>query len=438
MRSFPALGFDPAEGDTGSVAAAALSINLAMATMKETGDRLQQALDVSNDWSGDAADDFHDYGDDLPTALNSGSESMNAASVALMKWQGQLQANQTLADQYEREAKQLKDKLETADRNVDAAAKALGSAKGDEYQKIYDNRYLPAVNDWSNLNNALQRVIERAKRLKDKHRTQAQAAADAITSGPDDAFKPENDGALVQILDGVAKASGVVAAVSSTIAVGSLVIPGVGEVVAPIAGTVAAGAEGVNTVVGIGQMITDSRNKPDAISLGLGVLPGPAGPLKAFRKKVDDAGAPLTRAQRAGNAGKEFITTKNAGAAYKNIREIRDLAEQNDSLRDALKAKAQKDLRDKGDNLARPFTDPENLSPATREMLGRVRSSHEAFVNSVNSIVKISDAAGVELTPAQKRELELLKAATNPGVKQWENSALTIGNETLKEQRGGK
>jgi hypothetical protein len=71
-------------------------------------------------------------------------------------------------------------------------------------------------------------------------------------------------------------------------------------------------------------------------------------------------------------------------------------------------------------------------------MLGRVRSSHEAFVNSVNSIVKISDAAGVELTPAQKRELELLKSATNPGVKQWENSALTIGNETLKEHRGGK
>jgi hypothetical protein len=436
MRSFPALGFDPAEGDAGSVAAALFSLATALSAMQETAPRLQEALDVSDDWSGDAADDFHDYGDDLPTALNSGTESMNAAATSLSKWQTQLMANQELADQYEREAKRLKDKLETADREVDAAAKALGSAKGDDYQKIYDNRYLPAVNEWSNLNNALQRVIDKARRLKDKHRGQAEAAADGIKGGPDDAFKPESDGALVQVFDGVAKASGIVSAVSTTIAAGSLVIPGVGEVVAPVAGTVAAGADGINTIAGIGQMITNSRNKPDLATLALGVLPGPVGPLKTFRKKVDDLGTPLTRAQRARNAGTEFITTKNAGAAYKNIKEIRQLAEQNGSLREALEAKARKDLRDKGDNLARPFADPENLSPATREALGRLRSSHEAFVGTVNSIVKTADAAGVELTPAQKRELELLKMATNPGVKQFENSSLAIGNETLKEQRG--
>jgi hypothetical protein len=204
--------------------------------------------------------------------------------------------------------------------------------------------------------------------------------------------------------------------------------------VAPIAGTVAAGADGVNTVAGIGQMITNSRHKPTVTDLALGVLPGPAGPLKAFRKKVDDLGNPLSRAERLRGAGKDAVTSKNVGLAYKNVREIRDLAGRTGSLREALEAKARKDLADKGGNLARPFTDEGNLSPANREALGRLRSSHEAFVGTVNSIVKVADAAGVELTPAQKRELELLKIATNPGVKQVENSTLVIGNETVKER----
>jgi hypothetical protein len=434
MRSFPALGFDPAEGEPGALAAALMSLSVARTTLHETGVRLGDALNVSGDWSGQAAEDFHDYGDDLPTALNSGAASMDAAMSALSKWQSQLMANQRLADQYEREAKQLKEKLEAADRKLDAAAKALGSAHGERYREIYDNRYLPAVHEWSDLNNALQRVIEKARRLKDKHRSQAEAAAAGINKGPDDAFQPESDGPFVQIFDGVAKASGVISTVSAAIAAGSLVIPVVGEVVAPVAGTVAATAEGVNTLASIGQMVTDSKHKPSLAELALQLAPGPVAPVKAFRKKVDDLGNPLTRAERARAAGKEALTSKNAGAAYKNLKEIRELAEQSDSLRDALSAKARKDLLDKGDNLARPFTDPDNLSPATREALGRLRSSHEAFVGTVDSIVKVAETAGVELTPAQKRELELLKLATNPGVKQVEGSAINIGAETYKEK----
>src|SRR5262245_53365766 len=207
-RSFPALGFDPAEGDKGAVATVLMSLERAAVQLDEVSSRMTEALDVSDDWDGDAADDFHDYGDDLPKAFNSGAESMKAVAKALSTWSGQLAANQALADELERQAKKLKAELRPAGAAVDSAASAIPPAGNPHYNDRFD-AYLAAADKWSTLNAALQKVIADADRLKARHRRQADAAASAIRGGPDDAFEPENDGWFVQLLDGVSEVSGI-------------------------------------------------------------------------------------------------------------------------------------------------------------------------------------------------------------------------------------
>src|SRR5207244_2059467 len=139
MRGFPALGFDPPEGDPGAVATALTAITEAAIQLEEVNSRMSEALDVSDDWDGDAADDFHDYGDDLPKAFGSGAESMKAVAEALSTWAGQLTANQALADELERRAKKLKEQLEAAADAMDEAAGAIPRNSGNpNYADRYD------------------------------------------------------------------------------------------------------------------------------------------------------------------------------------------------------------------------------------------------------------------------------------------------------------
>jgi hypothetical protein len=293
------------------------------------------------------------------------------------------------------------------------------------------------VDKWSVLNDELRKVIADAQRLKAKHLRQAGAAADAIRSGPDDAFQPQNDGWFVQVLDGIGVVSGIVSTASAAVAAGSLLIPGVGEVVAPVAGTVAATASGINGLTGLAQRAAGSSNAPGVLDIALALAPGRTatsgvtGLAKgALRGGLKDA------AKQGAKGAAEGFTSGGLGAAVKNVREIRTLAEQNPSLREALAAKGSKDLLKKGDDITKAFG-KEGASDATKQAIGRVRASHEAFVNTVDTTVKSFDAAGVELTPAQKRELELLKLATNPGRAQLENATVNVTKETLKQHGVG-
>lgn len=436
-RSFPALGFDPAEGDKGAVSTALISLGKAQLTLAEVAGRMSEALDVSDDWDGDTADDFHDYGDDLPKSFDTGAQAMKAASDALGTWGGQLSANQALADQYESTAKKLKQRLRDAADAMDEAAGALPRDTGNPHYAARYRTYLSTVDKWSELNGELQKVIADAQRLKARHLRQANAAADAIRGGPDDAFQPQNDGWFVQVLDGIGVVSGIVSTASAAVAAGSLLIPGVGEVVAPVAGTVAATASGINGLTGLAQRAAGSSNAPGVLDIALALAPGRTATsgVTGLAKGALKGGLKDAAKQGAKGAAEGF-TSGGLGAAVKNIREIRTLAEQNPTLREALAAKGGKDLLKKGDDLTKAFG-KEGVSDATKQAIGRVRASHEAFVNTVDTTVKSFDAAGVELTPAQKRELELLKLATNPGRAQLENATVNVTKETLKQHGVG-
>jgi uncharacterized protein YukE len=435
MRSFPALGFDPAPGDRGAVTTVLTSLGEAEVTLAEVAPRMAEAIKKSDDWSGDAADSFHSTGDDLPKAFNSGSESLQATTKALTTWGSQLVANQAQADQLEQRAKTLKAELKAAGHAMDEAAGNLPHDTGNPHYTARYDAYLSTVDKWSKLNSALQKVIDDAHRLQARHLREANTAASAIRSGPDDAFQPQQgEGWLMQAVGLVGKVSGLISSASAVVAAGSLVIPGVGEVVAPVAGTVAGATGAVSGLAGLAQRIGGDPHAPGVLDIALNLVPGRT--VTSGAKGVVEGAIKGGLKDAAKQGAKEGLTSAGLGAAIKNVRDIRTLAEESPSLAAALRAKSGKDLLDKGEGVAKAVGQ-QDASDAVKRAMGRARSTNEAFVNTVDFAVKSFDAAGVQLTPAQKRELELLKLATNPGRAQLENAGVNVTKETLKQHGVG-
>jgi hypothetical protein len=418
-RSFPALGFDPAEGERGAVQAALLSIATALETITATLPRLEEAAKITDDadWGGSAAEEFSDHGDDLPMALGGGAESMSAAADALSVWAGQLVANQARADELERKAKELKEKIKQAEGALSDAAGAIPRDTSHPQYGARYNAYLGAVDKCAALDDALQKVIDDAQRLKAKHRRQADAAAEKIRSGPDDAFEPENDSWYVQTLDGVSRVSGIVSTATAAAAAG-LALTGVGAPVAGVLGTVSAGTAAVNSLAMIGQRVAGSRNAPGNLDLALMAVPGRTftsgaiGGIKGLARPTVGAGRARSGATGLRDGAAEGFTSGGLPLHVKNVSEYVRLARQH-GPGEALK------IRAATDGAVRALTDKEKLAG-------------EAFVNSVDTTVRTIEASGTKLTVEQKRELEMLKILANPTQAQLESGGVKAATDAIK------
>lgn len=410
MRSFPALGFDPAEGDKDAVQTLLLRIATANEAIVQTLPRLEEACKITDDadWGGSAAEEFSDHGDDLPQALGKGAESMTAVVNALTSWYGTLSGNQTQADALEAQAKALKAKLKVAE----AALNQVRDCTEPEYQARY--------RAFTDARDALQRVIDKATRLKARHLRAANAAADAIRGGPDDAFEPENDSWYVQAFDGIAVAAdGVSLATGTAAAVLAVAAPEtLGGSLLPAA--VLEGASSLSGAVGsaaaLGQQLTHSRNAPGWLVVGLGlgtsVLPGggtaAAGIRGGTRVAVRAAsGKALKRAgKQATKELRESLTSGGLPKVVKDLGEIRDKG---------LRRKVAADLKDAGRTEAKRLgVRARDLSAAELRELGAQAKQAQAYANLVDKGEQIAEKADVDLTPGQKRELKLLQLGLNP------------------------
>ncbi|PPK62375.1 hypothetical protein V5P93_001642 [Actinokineospora auranticolor] len=442
MRSYPTLGFDPVPGEQAAVRTTLVNLAEVQTMLGEVTPRLTEACKITDDadWGGSAAEEFSDHGDDLPKGIAKGAESMQAVTKALLTWAGRMKANQDKADELEAKAKRLKQQASDA---ANAESAAAGAIPRDTSHPQYDSRYnafLAAVDAASTAQAAFDKVIDDARRLERKHLREANETAEQIRSGPDEVFKPENDGWDVQVLDGIARTSGIVSSAAAVVAAGSLAIPLVGEAVAPVAGTVSAGAGTVNTLAGLGQKAVGSANAPSWLDIGLGAIPGrtiTSGVVGAGKGLLGDAvegGSRLRRVTKgAADGARGGFESEGLGKLTKDLRELRELAENNGSVRDAIREKALKDLREKGDKVAARFQDPEKFTQAQRDALGRLRAAGDAFTAAVDTTVKSAQAAGVEFTPAQRREIELLKLAGNPGRAGAEKAAINMTASELRE-----
>jgi uncharacterized protein YukE len=420
-RAFPALGFDPTPGEPASVQSVLLSMSRAMRTIAATLPRLEEACKITDDaeWGGSAAEEFSDHGDDLPQGLGKGAEAIGKAAEALAKWGGQLKANQDKAEDLEDKAKKLKKQLAEADDAVTRTASAIPrDPSHPNYARRYD-AYLGAVDAAADLDARLQQVMDDAHRLEAKHLREANAAADGIRSGPDDAFKPENDAWYVQTLDGVSKVSGIVSAATAAAAAG-LALTGVGAPAAAVLGTVSAGTAGVSALAGIGQRVAGSRNAPSNLSLALTVIPGrtytsaAVGGVKGLKPLLGTSRL-AGGAKGAAKGAADGLTTGGLPKLAKDVAETGRYARQTGSLRDGLRLKTATD-------------------GVGQVLKGDAKLAGEAFGSSVDATVRTIEASGGHLSAADKRELEALKLLTNPRGDAAQNAVVNTVRDELNER----
>lgn len=307
-RSFSGLGFDPAPGDKAAVAQVLVSMVNVATQLAPCGERMSQALTVTDDWDGDAADDFHDVGDDLPQAFVSGAESLASGAKALTTWLSRLTANQDLAEELDREARRLRGRLESAREDLVSAERAWassGTANADDAL----GEMVDAQEKVNNLETDLKAVLDRARRLEHKHLREARAAAEAVDAAADgDPFEAENDNWTVQVCDGVSSAAGALSAATG-LAAAALAATGVLAPVGAALGTVSAASGGVSLLAGVGQRVTGSKNAPSNTELLIDMVP--AGSVTRPARAVVDARA---AAKTAGKGARDQARDSAKGA----------------------------------------------------------------------------------------------------------------------------
>jgi hypothetical protein len=440
-RSFPALGFDPAEGDAGAVQAVMLSLATTQETITATLPRLQEAAQITDDseWGGSAAEEFSDHGDDLPQGLGKGAESIAAVSTALGDWAGKLAANQAKADDLERKAKKLKEQIKQAEADLNDAAGALNGLESGtpRYNQAYDS-FLQATNRAATLDDALRKVIDEATRLKARHLREATATAEAIRSGPDDAFEPENDTWYVQALDGIAVTADYVSIAAATAAAG-LALTGVGALgPAEVALAISGVAGGVGSLAEVGKQVAGSGNAvgwpATLIGVGTSALPGGGTIAAGVRNGVKIAASRGSKAaiERGRKELAEAISSGGLPGVAKNLRELRE---------HGLSGKASRELTNTGRDVAKRHDIYDKLPKdvaarkAALQELGLAQKQTEAYVSLVDNGTKIAEKAGIELTPGQKRALELAKLGFNPTSTQVDSAAQNVAGDYLKGDR---
>ena len=244
MSAYPGLGFDPARGEPGDVAAALQSMADAGSQLSVLVEEVTTALDLSQGWKGDAADDFHDNLDDIPPALVKGSESMGKAAEALGHWVQRLVNHKREADALNTLAVELKAQIEIAEGVAAAAVGGARMARGSQAEAAADAADA-AVAKVASLHKQLDVVIDNAREVQREHLLDANTTADMLRAAKGDAFETPGGGAQAlgsvgAVASKVSTWTGYAATVAAAVTV---FVPPVGVVAGGL--TITAGVTGV-------------------------------------------------------------------------------------------------------------------------------------------------------------------------------------------------
>ena len=434
--SFPALGFDPTPGELDAVQTSMVRVQKALVMVGETSERLTAAVQLADDWDGDAAEEFADHGDDLPMGLSKGAESMAKVAEALAKWSSKMAVNQATADNLEERAKRLEEQYEAAKEAEVGAAAAIPRDVTNPHYAARHADFVAATGETTSLFNRLEAVREEARRLAAKHLSEANETAEGIRGGPDDEFTPENDGWLVQATDGVAEAADWASLGLGAVS-GALAATGIGLPVAAVTEIASSLTGAVGSAAGVGQQLLHSRHAPGWTLAGIGVvsslIPGGGTAAAAARQTLKVALKGGSKAAVRG-ALKELNTAVKAGSVPTAVRNAKGIREH------GLSGKASRELTEAGRDVAKRrgiYGDlPQDLAArkAALQQLGLAEKQREGMVSAIDHSEKIADKAGVEFTPEDKRALAGARLALNPKGSQIDSE---IGG-VIDDRIGGK
>ncbi|HEY0637348.1 MAG TPA: hypothetical protein VGD67_06855 [Pseudonocardiaceae bacterium] len=352
MTSYAGLGFDPTPGEPGAVRDSLAALAAAGQQLGMVIGNLESALSLSDGWSGDAADDFHDNADDLPTALTKGAESMGKAADALVTWAEQLVGNKQQTEILDKLARELKKQIAAAEGAVAAAASGARMARGAQAGAARD-AYDSAVADLASLREQLAAVIDEARTLEATHLGQAEATAAKIRGAKGDAFEPV--GGFSQAVGVVSTVMGEISAWTGRAAFVAALIPG-GQLAA---GVLAASSAATGVAGAAGGIYAKSQDAPafanrsylslgadGALSLGgpagrgvssfaKALKAGPRGALKDLRRSVAThaSTAAVSKSGYAREMARKLVDDAPLGRAIKQYQDARGA----DSVTEAMR-----------------------------------------------------------------------------------------------------
>lgn len=127
-QHFPALGFNPAPGDLGSVDAVTGKLDSAKRSLDSAHAVLSRIGKGGGEWEGNAAKAFAEKVGDLPKYVNDSRDAMRDAVTQLHSWHTALSSYQTKGRQYESEAAAAKRTVTTRETEKEHAVKAYNEA----------------------------------------------------------------------------------------------------------------------------------------------------------------------------------------------------------------------------------------------------------------------------------------------------------------------
>ncbi|WP_235095787.1 putative T7SS-secreted protein [Streptomyces sp. A1-5] len=127
-RDFPALGFNPAPGDLGSVDAVTGKLDAAKRPMDSAHAVLSLIGKGDGQWQGEAASAFAENVGDLPKYVSDSRDAMRDAVTQLRSWHTALSSYQSKGRQYESEAAAAKQTVATRKTENERAVQTYNEA----------------------------------------------------------------------------------------------------------------------------------------------------------------------------------------------------------------------------------------------------------------------------------------------------------------------
>ncbi|NLU65953.1 putative T7SS-secreted protein [Streptomyces sp. HNM0574] len=177
-RDFPALGFNPAPGDLGSVDSLTGKLDSARRSLDSAHLVLSRIGKGGGEWQGDAANAFAEKVGDLPKYVRDSRDAMQDAVSQLRSWHTALSSYQEKGRQYEAQAAAAKQTVTTREAEKERAVKAYNEASANPDLRLAGTYY----SDQAALDAAQRRIDAASGRLN-----RADAALDSAGSRLDSA-----------------------------------------------------------------------------------------------------------------------------------------------------------------------------------------------------------------------------------------------------------